>query len=364
MKTSVVNKLVISVSLLIIILTAFPVQLSANTKSKAIKYTGLTKTLGSLLSSRPVKSIHIGAWDIPPSKLFDADISRVFDCDSVIGRYLDEAGDDATYEMMADMMKTTIKERFKSEDGELFVSVTADTTSDGMYFKFEVLRVLPVHLPVILDASDGYFSTAFDTTCNAKFEADIDVYVNTGMALKDLRAKAVRIRINKYAVDLYTGSDPEYVSDDSGTRVPIEEADTPVASEPDYPVPFRIEEKHFSAGIGEFSVYASVSWYLSPDGTSDFSDDDGNTFIVSCEQLEKGNYRWDVPCMSSMTLNMVMLPSGEKWDSVTIADNSSSFSYVVENLFDDSVPEDISLCCDYFVKEGVTARNRRFTYGK
>ena len=55
-----------------------------------------------------------------------------------------------------------------------------------------------------------------------------------------------------------------------------------------------------------------------------------------------------------------MIPAEEPWDSLVFAEKSNEFSYSVDNLFDDEGLEQISLCCDYLVKDGVTVRNKKF----
>jgi hypothetical protein len=55
-----------------------------------------------------------------------------------------------------------------------------------------------------------------------------------------------------------------------------------------------------------------------------------------------------------------MIPAEEQWDSLTFAEKSNGFSYIVDNLFDNEGLEQISLCCDYSVKDGVTVRNKEF----
>ena len=316
-----------------------------------MKYAGLTKTLVNLLRTRTPKSFVIGAYEINIENLINNDIAAWFDCDSVINKYISEAGEEASYERLSDVMKNTIWDRCAGVDGDLFVSVSSDTTSDGMYFNFLIFRSRTVTMPIILKASDSSFSTSFDTTGTVKFEADIDLFINTKLANTNHQSQATRVKINKLTFELLSGSDSEDQTDDSIMYV----------QRPEKTIPFYIDDKKYTAVARHFSIIANLYWHLAPKDANDFTNDEEQSFTLSYEQLEKGDFKWDNTYFGSFAADLIMIPQNEKWDSLDIANNSSEFYYTIDNLFDENGLEQISLCCNHLVKDGVTARNKKFT---
>jgi hypothetical protein len=335
-------------------------QPSEISRKQDLKFAGLTKTLVNLLKTRKPKSFILGAYEISMENLIDTDIAALFDCDSVIGNYLSEAGDEANYEMLSDVLKNTIWERFHGEDGDLFVNVYSDTTSDGMYLNFSVIRNREVSIPVVLNASDSCFSTSFDTTCTLKFEADIDLFLNVGMINSNNEGQGLQIRINKFSFELASDPEEKWLTDENESQDDQQSEFPEYIQKPDKTFPFYIEDKKFSAAARNFSIFASLYWYLTPEDATDFTYDEGHTFTMSYEQLEKGDFKWYDINLSSFAADLIMIPENEKWDSLTIVNNSFEFNYTIDNLFDSSGMEEISLFCDYWVKDNVTARNKKF----
>jgi hypothetical protein len=335
-------------------------QLSVVSQKHGLKYAGLTKTVVNLLKTRTPKNFTIGAYEISMEDLIATDIASVFDCDSVINNYITVAGEGASYEMLSDEMKNAILGRFKSDDGTLFVNVTSDTTSDGMFINLSVYRDMEVSIPIILNASDTSFSTSIDTTCTIKFESDIDLLLNTNKVNKGNKGDGVQIRINKFSFELTSNPEAGALTDDSGSQE-NESSDTlQYVPESQRIIPFYMDGKRYSAAVRYFSIYAKSYWYLVPKDATDFVVDEGECYTLQFKQLEKGDFKWDNENLSSFSATLVMIPAEMKLDSLSFAEKSNEFTYTVDDLFDDKGLEQISLCCDYGVKEGVTARSKKY----
>ena len=330
------------------------------TQRKEVKFAGLSKTLVHLLKTRTPKNFVIGAYEISMEDLIDADIATVFDCDSVIANYMSEADEAATYEMLSDVLKNRIYDRLASDDGSLFVNVSSDSTSDGLYINFSIFKDRSVSLPIILNASDTSFSTSFDTTCTVKFESDIDLFINAGKVNSGFTKDGVSIRINKLSFELTSGSDSEGLTDNIDCQDYESGNSSRYVPKPQKTIPFYLAGKKYSAAARCFSIYAISYWYLTPPDATDFVIDEGQCHTLSYEQLEKGEFKWDNEYLSSFSTCLTMIPAEEKWDSLAFAEKSNGFTYTVDNLFDDNGLEQISLCCDNWIKDGVTARNKKF----
>ena len=361
MKPSSIQKLLISVLIIPwLIFISGSEQLSEVSQRHVVKYAGLTKTLVNLLKTRTPKNFVIGSYEISMEDLIDADIATVFDCDSVISNYMSKAGEGASYEILSDVLKNRIWDRFASGDGSLFVNVRSDTTSDGFFINFSIFRDKHVSIPIVLNASDTSFSTSFDTTCTVKFESDIDLFINAGKVNSGFKKDGVRIRINKLSFELSTGSDREGQTDDNDCKDYERDDSSRYVPKPHKTIPFYLEGKKYSAAAQCFSIFASSYWYLTPSDATDFVIDEGQCYILSYNQLEKGEFKWDNEYLSSLSTSLTMIPAEEQWDSLAFAEKSNRFSYTVDNLFDDEGLEQVSLCCDYSVKDGVTVRNKKF----
>jgi hypothetical protein len=335
-------------------------QLSEVSQRHGVKYDGLTGTLVNLLKTRTPENFVIGAYEISMEDLIDTDMASLFDCDSVINNYISEAGEEASYEMLSDVLKNRIEDRFAGDDGSLFVNVSSDTTADGLYINFSIFRDKQVSIPIVLNASDTSFSTSFDTTCIVKFESDIDLFINAGKVNSGSKNDGVRIRINKLTFDLTSGSEYEEHTGDSDCQDYGSSDSAIFVPKPEKTIPFYLEGKKYSAAARCFSIYAISYWYLAPEGATDFVIDEGECYTLTYRQLEKGEFKWDNENLSSFSTNLIMIPAEEQWDSLAFAEKSNQFSYTVDNLFDESGLEQISLCCDYGVMEGVTARNKKY----
>jgi hypothetical protein len=361
MKLSSIQKLLVSVLIIPwLIFISGSSQLSEVSQRHVVKYAGLTKTLVNLLKTRTPKIFVIGSYEISMEDLINADIATVFDCDSVISNYMSEAGEGASYEILSEVLKNRISDRFASGDGSLFVNVSSDTTSEGFFINFSIFRDKPVSIPIVLDASDTSFSTSFDTTCTVKFESDIDLFINAGMVNSGFKKEGVNIRINKLSFELTSGSESEGQTDDNDCQDYKTDDSSVYVPKPHKTIPFYLAGKKYSAAARCFSVFAISYWYLTPSDATDFVIDEGQCYTLSYKQLEKGEFKWDNEYLSSLSTSLTMIPAEEQWDSLAFAEKSKRFSYTVDNLFDDDGLEQISLCCDYSVKDGVTVRNKKF----
>ena len=336
-------------------------QLSDTTRNNGVPFTGLTKTLTSLLNTRPSSTIFLGANEISPENLVDDNIAAVFDCDSVIGAYLSEAGEGATYEMLAYEMSNTIESRFIYDDGFLYVNIFPEAAGDSMHFNISISRGLQVSVPVVFNASDSSFSAAFDTTCTIEFNADIDLFVDAGLALKDPASRATSIRINTFTVELYSTpwDDFEYHGcfDCDWSEIDYQA----MTEDQSRLFPFIINKRQYKASHKCFVLYAKSFWYLSPADTPVFTEDEETNPTLSFEQIEKGNFTWEESRLSALESVIVMLPADENWDSLPVSENRAIFQYTVDDLFDDESLEQIWLYSDIHIDEDVTLRRKKYT---
>ncbi len=361
--TSLFKRLfVISFCLNIIIFSASAKEPSADTtQQQGVPFTGLTQTLSNLLKTRNPAGFVLGSYEVFPEDLIEKDMASIFDCDSVISRYLDEAGDWATYDMLSYEMSRAIESRFHYDDGYLYVIVSSDTTAGGMYFNISISRGRPVSLPVVLHASDTSFSASFDTSVTAIFNADIDLFVNAAQAIADSQSRATRVRINTFTFEISSDPDNEEFSDYDFCNDESEDGDfSPWIQNPPETIPFNIGGTQYCAAVRCFALYAKTYWYLNPaDALSDF-EDEGFSHTLTFEQIEKGDFSWGQSHLSSLMADMVMIPADEDWDSIAVSENRVEFEYIVDDLFDENSLEQISLCCDFRIKDGVTLRNKKY----
>jgi hypothetical protein len=336
-------------------------QLTDTTRNQGVKFEGLTKTLASLLKTRTPRSIFVGAYEFSLENLIDDDIAAVFDCDSMVIQYLSEAGDWATYGMLSYEMSHLIERRFEYNDGYLYVNVFSDTTADGMYFNISINRGKPVSLPVVLHASDTSFSTSFDTTCMVVFNADIDLFVNAALAIADSQSRATRVRINTFTFEISSNPDEE-ISPYDCFNSESESADSTLIQNPPRVIPFDIEGMPYCAAARCFSIFARSFWYLSPADAGDYVVDEEISPTLTFEQIEKGDFIWEESHYSSLEAILVMIPADEEWDSLAASERRVEFQYTVDDLFDQNSLEEISLCCDFYINEGVTVRNRKYVH--
>jgi hypothetical protein len=345
-----------------ILVTVLQAQRSDTLKQQGIKFTGLTQTLTNLLKARSPKSIIVGAYKISLEDLIDDDIEAVFDCDSVISQYLAEAGDGATYGMLSYEMSRTMESRFVYDEGYLYVNIFSDTTAEGMYFNISIIRGKPVTIPVVLHTSDTGFSTSFDTTITVVFNADIDLFVNAAQAIADSQSRATRVRINTFTFEITSNPEEDFLNDDCSDSEPeeVEEYSAYIENSPKF-IPFEIKGKQYCAIPRCFSIYAKTYWYLNPTDTESIVVDEGESYTLSFEQIERGDFIWEESYFSSLRLDLVMLPVDEDWDSIANSDSRATFQYVVDDLFDETSLEQITLCCDFWVIEG-TDRSKKFVF--
>lgn len=340
-------------------------QIPENPQKEDVKIVGLTKTLTNLLRTRTPKSFIIGDYEISMEDLIDTDITSLFDCDSTINSYLSEAGEEANYEMLSEVIRNRILDRFGSDEGNLFVNVSSDTTSEGFYFNISIFRDRPVAIPIVLNASDKSFSTSFDTTCTLKFESDIDIFINAGKVNSGLEGEGVQIRINMFSFKLTSDTEGEEQTDD-GNYGNYESGDSSgYVPKLKGIIPFYLEGKKYSAEASSLSIDAISYWYLTPLDATDFiNEEEEACYTLSYKQLEEGQFKWDNPCSGSINVSLIMIPAEEKWDSHTFSEKRSEFSYFVDNIFDNEGMEQISLYEKnlQIINSDVTVRNRKFVF--
>jgi hypothetical protein len=341
-----------------------------------VKFTGLTQTLTNLLKTRTQKSFILGEYEIFLEDLIDDDVSGVFDCDSVVIQYLSTTDVVPTYEGLTYEMSSFIESRFVYDDGYLYVNILADTTKDGMYFNISVTRGKPIRLPVVLQASDTSFSTSFDTTLTAVFNADIDLYVNVEMANAGEESRATRVRINTFSFEITTHPDEDFTYIDCYDSEQEESEDFyELIGDSSKFIPFETGGIQYCAVPRCFSIYAKTYWYLNPDDEEHVEYEEGVdtelTFeqieyeegvnpALTFEQIEKGAFRWDESHLGYVKADLLMLPADEEWDSLLLSKNHTEFQYIVDDLFDEFSLEQISLCCGIDVHNGVTVRNKKY----
>lgn len=330
-------------------------------QQQGVTFTGLTQTLANLLKTRSPEKLIVGAFEISLEDLIDDDIATVFDCDSVISRYLDEAGDGATYGVLSYEMSRAIESRFVYNDGYLYVNIFSDTTAKGMYFNISISRGKPVTIPLVLHASDTSFATSFDTTLTAVFYADIDLFVNAALAIADSQSRATQVRINTFTFEVFSGSEEEFPHNDCYESESGEDFSAIIQNAPKE-IPIEIEGKPYKAAMRCFSLYAKTYWHLSPADADDFAVEEGVSHTLTFEQIEKGNFLWDESYVSLLKTDLVMIPANEDWDSISYSENRSEFQYVVDDLFDETSVENISLGGNVWMKEGVTARSGKYVF--
>lgn len=330
------------------------------TRNKGVPYVGLTKTLTSLLKTRTPETILLGAYEISPENLIDDDLAAVFDCDSVIMQYLSDEEEYATYGMLSYEMKRNIESRLTNEDGFLYVDVMSDTTASGMFFNIAISLSRPASIPVVFNASDSSFYTAFDTTCTVEFNADIDLFVDAGMALKDSVSRATTIRINTFTTELYSVPWDEYEYYDC-FDCDWDSIDYSAPTEDSLrAIPFIINDIPFNATELCFVLYAKTFWYLSPSDPGSYFTDEGESPILSFEQIEKGEFIWEESHLSALETAMIMIPATESRDSLAVSENRAIFQYTVEDLFDWESLEQLGLHSDFYIDEGATLRTRKY----
>ncbi len=212
--------------------------------------------------------------------------------------------------------------------------------------------------------TDSSFSTAFDTTCTLEFIADIDLFVDAGMALKDSLSRATSVRVNTLTVELYSVPWDEFEYHGC-FDCDWDEIDYQGLSEdPPQLFPFVIGQKNYNATSKCFILYAKTFWYLSPADVSGFIDDEPTANTLTFEQIEKGDFTWEAAQLSALESVMVMLPAAESWDSLAVSENRAIFQYTVDDLFDGESLEQIWLRADFPIDENVSLRTGKFTPGK
>jgi hypothetical protein len=128
---------------------------------------------------------------------------------------------------------------------------------------------------------------------------------------------------------------------------------------PQKTITFNIEGEKYSAATQDFKIFAFSYWYLTPEEATYFIENEDQCYTLTYEQLEKGKFKWDKEYHSSFKVDLTMIPEAEKWDSLTVTDQSREFYYNADNLFSDEGSEHISLCCNYSVKDGVTVQSKK-----
>ncbi len=332
---------------------------TASRLEKGVEYSGLTRTIVSLLKTRTPGSIVIGSNEFSVEDLFSTDIASIFDCDSVISSYLTEAGENASYGILSDALRNSIMDRIKEEDGDMFVHISSDTIPGGMFFNFYVNICKPVTIPVMLAASDSSFSTSFDTICTAEFETDLDLFIDAGMVNSGKEKDGLSIRINRFSFELTSDPEAGDLAYENGCQDDESGGTFDFTGEPEMVFPFFIEGNQFTATARCLSLYAKSYWYLSPEEENSFDIDEGESYTLTYGQLEKGDFQWDDVNLSSFRADLALMPAGEKWDSQSFAGKGNEFSYWADDLFSDDGNEQVYLCCNFEVSGLVTVRKSK-----
>lgn len=333
-----------------------------STKNQEVKFEGMTRTLVKLLKTRMPGNFTIGDYEISLESLVDDDIAGVFDCDSVIMHYLTEAGENANYEMLSYEIENMIQSRFNYDNSFLYVIVTSDTTNEGMYINMAVDQGIEVPLPVVLHASDTSFSTSFDTLCKVEFNASIDLFINTSIALSGPLNRAVQVRINTFTFELTSLEDEESTNDDCYNTETDSIYYSVLIQNPPETIPFDYGGVKFDAATRCFKLQAGSSWYLKPGGEGDVVNDEGESYKLTIEQIEKGDYIWEKYEYGSVEMGFVMIPAGKEWDSIPDFLDRAELQYHVEDVFDENSLEQIQVCCDLSLSDNVTVRNKKFFF--
>jgi hypothetical protein len=319
---------------------------------------GLTKTIETLLKTRNIKRFSIGETDMPVEDLFGIDIPKIFDCDSVIREYLDNAEGFAYYGSLSYEMEDKIRSEIEKDSLDMSVSVSSDSTADGMYFNYDLYGTKPVKIPIILKASDNSFSTTFDTTCLVKFEANIDLFLNSKKILSGPTGKGIGIRINKYSFELT--SQPSFEEENNEENNEVEDADTAFVYEwRKNKILFSVGNDTLEAVPEKVSIYVISNWYLSASKSANSINTEEEADILTYEQLKKGKFKWEVSNYGSINTELILIPLIDKGDSISVIEKENTFNYKSDDLFSANDKDEISLCCNYSLKEGVNLKHKK-----
>lgn len=325
-------------------------------QNKGVQFAGLTNTITSLLKTRNRQPALIGSNETDLESLIVNDLAEVFSCDSIISQYLDAEGENATYGMLAYELRREIESRFDNNDGFLNVDVMSDTTTDGLFINFSIYAEKPVSVPVIFTASDSSFSTRFDSVCTAEFNADIDLFVDVSMAERDSLTRAISIRINTFTIGLYSVPWDEFEYHDCFECEPDSVLYSALAADTGHLFGATIDGQPYNAALQCFILYVKSYWYLDPTDTGSYDGDEYIPPTLTYEQIENGDFTWEVSHLNALETGIVMLPAAEKWDSVSISENRELFHFSVDDVFNEESLELISLCCNHHIEDDVTFR--------
>ena len=321
---------------------------------------GVTQTIEALLKTRNIERFSIGETEISVEDLFGIDIPKIFVCDSAIREYLEEAEGFLYYGSLSNAMEEKIRSEIEEDSIEMFVYVNSDSTADGMYFNYDLYGTKPVTIPIILKASDNSFSTSFDTTCMAKFEANIDLFLNSKKILSGPTGKGIGIRINKYSFELT--SQPSFEGEEENYEDNNEEeyADTSIVYEGrENKILFTLGNEILEAVPERVSISIISNWYLSASKSANSNDSEEEADILTYEQLKKGNFKWEVSNYGSINTGLILIPLIDKGDSISVIEKENTFNYKSNDLFSDDTNDEISLCCNYSLKEGVKLKHKK-----
>jgi hypothetical protein len=321
---------------------------------------GLTKTIETLLKTRNIKLFSIGETDMSVEDLFGIDIPKIFDCDSVIREYLDKTEGFAYYGSLSYAMEDKIRSEIEKDSLDISVSVSSDSTADGMYFNYDFYGTKSVTIPIILKASDNSFSTTFDTTCLVKFEANIDLFLNSKKILSGPTEKGIGIRINKYSFELT--SQPSFEEGEENNEENNEEEDADTAFVYEWrknKILFTIGNDIQEAVPEKVSIYVISNWYLSASKSANSINTEDEADILTYEQLKKEKFKWEVSNYGSINTELILIPLIDKGDSISVIEKENTFNYKSDDLFSDNNKDEISLCCNYSLKEGVNLKHKK-----
>jgi hypothetical protein len=264
--------------------------------SKPLSLSGLTDGLSGALASRPAASVRIGMNEIPLESFFSKDFAAAFRCDSAVKEYLDLAGEEASYEMLADAVRNRLSDSLSP-----FALVEAAALEDVSLMSFAIALSIPktVAVPVSIRSADGRLSAAFMLPCMAELEFEAELFVDSRLVMEGKALRGSALRINEFSMLLrFRPEDLDPFYEFEGT-VPANAAS---ALEALKRVSISYRKKEFLLAASDLSLEASVRYRLyNPEGESaDIeknlgpSDEEAESAdILSYEDFSRGNYAWE-----------------------------------------------------------------------
>jgi hypothetical protein len=296
-------------------IASFPAENAPSTTgSKPLALAGLTDGFADALASRPATTVRIGTNEISLESFFAKDFAAAFRCDSVVQAYLDGAGEEADYYMLADAIRKRLMDSLGS-----FVVVQAEALGDdGSLMRFGIGLSLSkaVAVPVSIRSADERLSTAFILPCTAELEFEAELFVDSRLVNEGKALQGLSLRIKDFSILLRfrpEDLDPSEEFEGEG------QMDAASALEALKKVPISYGKKKFILAAAELSLEASVRYRLDkPSGESaDIEKYLGPSDeyveardILSYEDFSTGNYSWETN--ESVTIDFPFAQTGKR----------------------------------------------------